>query len=243
MRQKFGPVGRFRLLALAAAVAGASGLVGCTRGRDSSAPPPSQEASREIDYDGEITPDGSPKPWVIKVKNGTSEVRVVAAPDLGGEKVIYLRCADSSFSINRELDPPIDVKQYRKLRWKWKAEQLPTSVRVNPEGRKDQALQIYLYFEGKKVVSYHWDTAREKGTTYDDSIPFVVTIKVVVVESGADEVGKWIEVTRDLSEDFKNLYGGAEPPPLQAVRIQSNSQYTHSTGAGYVSGLSFRQPE
>jgi hypothetical protein len=216
------------------------GIIGCSGG---SAPLPVEggQGNRAfvIDYNGEPASDGMPKPWVIKVHAGTPQIEILASPQQNNEKVVRLRCVDSSFSLNNP-DLNIDVKQFSGLSWNWLAEQLPTSAAVNPEGKKEQVLQLYFLFEGKKVVSYHWDTARPKGTSYDDSIPFLVKVKVIVVESGSENLRKWKRVARDIYTDFKNLFG-EEPGPLKAIRLQANSQYTKSTCSGYVSKLTFER--
>ena len=228
------------VLAAVASLFSLLGTVGCSGSQATVATEGAQgNQAVVIDYNGELAPDGLPKPWIIKVHSGTPHIQVVTSPEQNHEKVVNLRCVNSSFSLNN-TEANIDVKQYCGLSWNWMAEQLPTSAEVNPEGKKDQVLQLYFLFEGNKVVGYHWDTARPKGTTYDDSIPLLVKVKVVVVESGNENVGKWNRVTRDIYADFKNLFG-EEPGALKAIRIHTNSQYTKSTCSGYVGKFTFER--
>jgi hypothetical protein len=181
------------------------------------------------------------------------------------EKVAYLKCDSSSFSLNRLVD--IDVVKYRRLNWEWRVEQLPVGADVNTKGKDDKVLQVLLVFEGGNVIKYMWDTVAPVGTEVDEDLPprvvrevfkralegilgkelakavgDVKAIKEVVVESGRSKIGFWVGATRDVFDDYERIYK-ATPPPVKVVRIQTNSQYAKSTGSGSVGPLVFRGVE
>ena len=54
---------------------------------------------------------------------------------------------------------------------------------VRKRGYDDQALQLLIAFENKKVLSYIWDSNAPEGVSVDESIgwPINIGIRVIVV--------------------------------------------------------------
>jgi Protein of unknown function (DUF3047) len=48
--------------------------------------------------------------------------------------------------------------------------------------------------------------------------PVSLSIKVIVVKSGLSDKGKWMTFTRNIHEDYINLFH-EEPRPLKGLRI------------------------
>ncbi|HET8865674.1 MAG TPA: DUF3047 domain-containing protein, partial [Gracilimonas sp.] len=53
--------------------------------------------------------------------------------------------------------------------------------------------------------------------------------KIVVVESGEDEMGKWIRFERNIVEDYERLFGDKAPKRPMAILILSDADNTKST--------------
>jgi hypothetical protein len=64
-------------------------------------------------------------------------------------------------------------------------------------------------------------------------------VKVVVVRSGAAEIGKWLVETRNIYEDYKKLFG-AEPPAASGIRLQINSQHTETSAESLFADVVFK---
>lgn len=95
-----------------------------------------------------------------------------------------MKCKESSFSIERKAH--VDSAEYPYIIWTWKALRIPAYGDVRMRDRNDQALQVIVAFENRKVISYVWDANAPEGTVSDESIgwPFNFTVKVIVVRSG-----------------------------------------------------------
>ena len=116
------------------------------------------------------------------------------------------------------------------LAWDWRAVDLPAGAREDVERLNDSGGGIYVIFaiEGvllkrPRVIKYVYSTSLPVGT--------VVTygkLKVVVVASGADGIGRWQHVERNVMEDHQRLFG--EPPPVKplVVRLWADSDNTDS---------------
>ncbi len=178
--------------------------------------------------------DGVPPGWELTEKTGKAELSLVKD---GNGRVLRLRSNSSSFAIQKEVD--IDLKQTPFLEWQWKVTEIPKRGDFRSLGTDDQAAQLYLVFTPdflqKDVIAYIWDSNAPKGITAEPTFPPVypfLRIRVVVLESGEAEKGKWITENRNVVEDYRKLYGG-EPGNIAGIRIQINSQHTKSRSEAY----------
>src|SRR5208283_56988 len=152
--------------------------------------------------------------------------------------VLHMKCNKASFSLEREL--MITTDDFRYVSWTWKAVRLPRLGDVRRKDRDDQVLQLIVAFENGRVLSYVWDSNAPEGTVVDESIgwPINIAIRVIVVNSGPENTGKWITHTRNVYEDYRKYFN--EPPPrVKGMRIQSNTQYTKDIAEGFVRDIMF----
>ena len=187
------------------------------------------------DFSTWIMPRGMPPSWELKVKSGKAAFDVMRDGDI---PALHLKSVDSSFSVQGKVN--VDVKRYPVLSWKWKVMQLPKGGDFRKSRTDDQAAQLFLAFTETKAIVYIWDTTAPQGLMESTSpVPFM-TVKVVVVRSGPDELGKWIAETRNVYEDYKKLYGD-EPPVVKGMRFQINSQHTKTSAESYFADVVFQK--
>ncbi|RJQ41749.1 MAG: DUF3047 domain-containing protein [Nitrospiraceae bacterium] len=182
-----------------------------------------------FDFDGKINSSGVAAPWELKEKSGNADVKIISD---SSEKVIQLKCDDASFSLGREVK--VDVKNYPYVTWKWKVLKLPPKGDVRKDKTNDQVLQLLVAFEGRKILSYIWDSNAPEGTVTEESVawPVSLRIKIITVKSGAADIGKWLTMTRNVYDDYRKFFK-EEPPYVKGVRVQTNCQHTESIGEGY----------
>lgn len=188
-----------------------------------------------LGFGGVMMAGGVPKPWKLMIKAGQADAAVVTE---SGAPVLHIRCRESSFSLVREL--AIASHDYPYITWTWKATRLPPSGDVRKRGCDDQALQLLVAFENRRVLSYIWDSNAPEGFTADQSIgwPVNIMIKVIVVDSGAADAGKWLTHTRNIYADYRK-YFNEDPARIIGIRIQSNTQHTGDFAEGFVKGVIF----
>ena len=186
------------------------------------------------DFSASVGAAGVPAGWELKEKSGKADFSVVKDGDLAA---VRLRSADTSFSLQKEVN--VDLKQFPVLTWKWKVAKLPVNGDFRKSKTDDQAAQLFLAFSKTKAIVYIWDTTAPQGLMESTSpVPFM-TVKVVVVRSGPAELGKWITESRNVYEDYKKLYG-SEPPAVNGMRLQINSQHTETSGESYFADVIFK---
>lgn len=181
---------------------------------------------------------GVPNGWQLKEKSGQADFSVVKD---GGLDAVLLRSASTSFSLQKEVK--IDVTQYPILSWKWKVATLPKDGDFRRSQTDDQAAQLFLRFTRTKAIVYIWDTTAPQGLMADAPASFFMTIKVIVVRSGPAGLGTWLTETRNVFEDYRKLYGEREKTPVvSGVRLQINSQHTHTSAESYFAAVLFKKP-
>jgi hypothetical protein len=89
------------------------------------------------------------------------------------------------------------------------------------------------------VLMYIWTDHVPVGTV----IPSAHTsqVKMLAVASGADGLGQWQAVRRNLAEDYRRAFGG-EPGPLIGVGVMTDTDNTGTQAAGSYAGLRLSCP-
>jgi len=162
----------------------------------------------------------------------------------GSDRVLHLRSRGDNSTISKKIK--VDVKELPLLVWRWKAVALPVGGDCRRKATDDQAAQIYVAFPRfptavrSRIIGYVWDTTAPAGTIVKSESSALVTY--VVVRSGAAELGRWLTETRNVSDDFKRIYGEAPTEPVGAVSVAIDSNDTRSSAESYIGTILFRKP-
>ncbi len=193
----------------------------------------SAEERIQIFFEEKLDRDGVPQGWRLKEKTGEAEFKILKED---GETVAFFRSVASSFSLERPLS--VDPKRYPYLSWRWKVLRLPLGGDVRLKKKNDQAAQLLIAFEGRKIISYIWDTAAPEGFIHDESIGWPVNLKIrsITVKSGASDLNRWVSFRRNIVEDYQNLFT-EDPPLIKGLRFQINSQNTGTVAETLFSGI------
>lgn len=180
---------------------------------------------------------GVPEAWQLAERSGRASFSVTK---MDGLNALVLRSDDTSFSIQRRLK--IDLEQYPILTWKWKVTKLPTGGDFRKTNKDDQAAQLFVALSRTKAIVYVWETTAPEGLMAEASAPPLMKIKVVVVRSGPSQAGRWITETRNVYEDYRNLFGPDEKASVvSGMRIQINSQHTRTSAESCFADLVFKK--
>ncbi len=185
------------------------------------------------DFSSGVDSAGIPVGWQLKEKSGKADLSVVKDD---GISAVRLRSRDTSFSLQKEVN--IDLRQYPILTWKWKVTTLPAGGDFRKSRTDDQAAQLFIAFSKTRAIVYIWDTTAPQGTMGKAAAPFFMSIKAVVVRSGAADAGKWITESRNVYDDYRKFFG-EDPGPVGGVRIQINSQHTGTSAESYFADVAF----
>jgi hypothetical protein len=178
--------------------------------------------------------DKVPQGWELSENEGKADLGLVS--DTVGQ-VLRLRSESSSFAIQKAVD--IDLRQTPILAWQWKVAELPKGGNFFTSSTDDQAAQLVLAFSWRRFITYIWDSTAPAGTMADAPSPPLRSVKAVVVRSGETDKGAWITETRNVLEDYRQLFGG-EAEKVVGVRIQINSQHTKSQAESLWGSVTFK---
>jgi hypothetical protein len=178
-----------------------------------------------------------------------------------GEIVVVKAMSDASASgLTKEVR--IDPKEYPIIRWRWKVENLLKHSDVNRKDGDDYPARLYITFEydsdkvsfGKKLkfkagqaifgdipigaLNYIWETKTPVGTIIANA--YTDFAQMIVVESGPQKVGIWVDEERDIYEDYKRAFG-EEPPMINGVAIMSDTDNTKERATAYYGDIVFQK--
>ncbi len=155
----------------------------------------------------------------------------------------------------------IDPKAYPLVRWRWKVENLLKASDVNRKDGDDYPARLYITFEydANKVgfarrlkyqagrvlfgdipiaaLNYIWETRTPVGTIIENA--FTDFAQMIVVRSGPQHVGLWVEEERNVYEDYTRAFG-EEPPMINGVAIMSDTDNTAERATAYYGDITFR---
>jgi hypothetical protein len=205
---------------------------------------------------GTAMPDGW-KPLTFKKIPKHTSYEVVKE----GESVVVKAMSDASASgLTKEVR--IDPKEYPIIRWRWRVENLLKRSDVNRKDGDDYPARLYVTFEydpektsfSKKLtykagraifgdipigaLNYIWETKTRIGTIVENA--YTNFAQMIVVESGPQKVGIWVDEERNIYEDYKRAFG-EEPPMINGVAIMSDTDNTKEQATAYYGDIVFQK--
>jgi len=178
-------------------------------------------------FQGGVNAEGIPSGWKLEKIPGPNSKYVIERDK--EDLFLRLHSVNDGFGLRKEIS--FDIRQYPYLSWWWKAGQLPKGGDIRKKETDDQGGQIFVVFPrfpflvNSRSMGYIWDTQAPKGLA--GTSPAYNKAKYVILQSGTEKLNQWVFESRNVFEDFKK-YFQEDPPPVGAVLIYINSQYTQT---------------
>ena len=206
---------------------------------------------------GQAMPDGW-KP--LTFKKIPRQTRYELVKD-GASAVVKAMSDASASGLTKEVR--IDPKEYPIIRWRWRVENLLTRSDVSRKDGDDYPARIYVTFEydpektsfprklkykaGRAIfgdipigaLNYIWETKTPIGTIVENA--YTDFAQMIVVESGPQKVGIWVDEERNIYEDYKRAFGD-EPPMISGVAIMTDTDNTKEQATAYYGDIVFLGP-
>ncbi len=201
--------------------------------------PVTQPAHVPLPIDGKMDGNGIPVGWELEAFHNHHEIKL--EPLQNGRFGIRLVSQGNSFGLHKSVD--VDLKEFPILSWRWKVDRLPPTGDIREKNKDDQAAQVYVIFPtlGKLMsptIGYLWDSNAPAGTIANGHAP-ITPIKVIVLQSGTQRLGEWVQERRNVAEDYMQLFGKDSPPKVGRVAIWINTQHTKSSAEATFTDLQF----
>jgi hypothetical protein len=174
--------------------------------------------------------------------------------------VIKANSEASASGLTKEVK--IDPREYPVVQWRWKVDNLLTTSDATRKDGDDYPARLYITFEydpdkvsvGKKLkykagrvlfgdipigaINYVWERKAPVGAIIDNA--YTDFVKMLVVESGPQQLGAWIDEERNVYEDYKMAFG-EEPPMINGVAIMSDTDNTKERATAYYGDIIFKK--
>lgn len=196
------------------------------------------------------------KPWEFGGQSRATRYSLVA-----DEGTVVLRAeADASTSgIVREIQ--VDPRENPILAWRWKVMNLLERADIRTRRGDDFPARVYVTFAvdpaalppaeraklsfarlmyGDKVpaaaLCYVWDGKAVRDTLVPNA--YTERVRMIVAESGAARLGTWVQMRRNIRDDYKRAFG-AEPAAATSVIVSTDTDNTGESAVAYYGDISF----
>lgn len=181
--------------------------------------------------------------------------------ELDGAVVLASESEDGGSGLYRKIR--IDLKRHPVIEWRWRippAQEGDSPLQV--ASRASPMLRLSLAFHGDTAkldfddrarlrlarvltvnglpyasLLYVWKMGEPAGTVVHS--PHTDRVRMIVVESGAQRIGEWVEVRRNVLEDYRRAFG-EEPGDVVAVGLMTDPGDDGSRRRGYYGDITFR---
>jgi hypothetical protein len=174
-----------------------------------------------------------------------------------GRNVLRAAADRSASAYAALLKPPAAAPVV--LSWRWKTGALVPGADNRDKSREDAPLRVMVAFDGdiSTLPDAEQRRFRRARTISGKDLPYamlmyiwsdlvaaetIITsahtgrVKMLVVASGANGLGAWQAVRRDVAADYRRAYG-AEPGPLLAVGVMTDTDNTGAKAVGEYADL------
>lgn len=177
--------------------------------------------------------------WQELQFSGHTDYNVVS---LESKLVLWARGQDSASALIRFVE--FDTKRCPTIEWSWRVDQLQQNANLNIKSKEDVAASIYLLFGDPGLLSdpdpvptlrYVWTNSTSNIGAIIDSPYLPGIVRSIVIQSGKENLGSWVNESRNLYEDYRLAFGQAPAEPVQAILLfTDNDQTGQAVEAGYA---------
>ncbi len=209
-------------------------------------------------------PGGVPQDWKpLTFRNIDKHSTYTLVTD-GGITVLKAQAAASASGLTRDLSAlKLNIRDTPILKWRWKVANLVKNADIAIKEGDDYPARIYVTFKydperasvGMRMqygmakslygeypphagINYVWDGKAPAGTMVPNA--YTARAMMFVVESGVKRVGEWVEVERNVYEDYKRAFK-EEPPPVLGIAVMTDTDSTGESATAWYGDIVLRK--
>lgn len=196
--------------------------------------------------------------WLFHAGKRKTEYRVVQA-----DGQVVLRAESDASASGVKVDVDIDPHRYPLFSFRFCVDALIPGADLSDRYASDSPVRVAVSVDGDKSTlpfrdQLHFEQARLLGGqempyatlvyVWDNTLPvesvvanhYTQRIRKLVVASGSEGVGRWLEFRRNVLDDFQRVFG--EPPGrVTRIVLMSDSDNTKERVRAYYGDLGFSQ--
>jgi rSAM/selenodomain-associated transferase 2 len=221
------------------------------------------QAPIELPFARPAEPSGPPPGWEPLTFRKIPRHTVYEVVAEGERRVLRAESHAAASGLIRPLD--LDPAVYRILSWRWKVENVLQTADARRKDGDDYAARVYVAFRFEPesaslwerarygtyralfgryppaaALNYVWDNRLPPDTTLDNA--YTDRAKMIVLRSGPELVGRWVEERRDIYADYRRLFGAA-PPRIAGVAVMTDTDDTGERAVAWYDTLTLHPAE
>ena len=138
-----------------------------------------------------------------------------------------------------------DPRVYPVISWRWKVSNILKKGNALKKEGDNYPARVYVIFPSllfwkTKAINYLWASTLPEGKAVPN--PFTANAKMIAVQSGKKNVGKWITEERNVFEDYKKLFG-EEPPKVGGIAIMTDTDNTGESATAWYGPIKIMEAQ
>lgn len=172
--------------------------------------------------------------WVEKKFKNATRYSIVA--EAGGR---VLKAESSNAASGLIFNIKFDPAEYPIITWRWKIKNILSKGDAAKKSGDDYAARVYVVFPHwfppkTKSLNYIWANRLPKGAGAPNQ--FFSNAAMIAVESGNENIGKWVTERRNILDDFKKAFG-SDPPMAGAIAVMTDTDQTGESAVAYYDDI------
>lgn len=141
----------------------------------------------------------------------------------------------SGFSTKLDFAPPPQLK----LRWRWKIAGVAPRGSERDLKRFDHAARVFIAFDTfigpPRTINYMWGSEEKPGTVLEH--PKSGRAQIIVLQSGNTRANEWLAEERDVTADWRRVFGDKPMPKIVGLGVMTDSDSTGAALTGYYTDI------
>ena len=173
--------------------------------------------------------------WTTKSFEGETKYSVVDT-DQGHVLQAESKASASGLAYKIKYDP----SEYPVLSWRWKIEKTIDKGNEQTKAGDDYAARIYVifphwFFPKTRTLNYIWANHLPENEILPNA--YTSNAMMLAAASGPEKSGEWVEVRRNIVEDYRRAFG-SDPPDVGAIAIMTDTDNTGETARAWYDDIS-----
>ena len=162
----------------------------------------------------------------------------VVAEDDGNILRAYTEGESVQIALSRADKLVWNLESFPRLRWRWRADELPDGAREDTRSLNDTGAALYVAFDCNDWLGRPCTIKY----TYSSTLPTDTRVRygrlfAWVVTTASDVMGEWVTIERNVVQDYERIFGRTPPGNPIYIMIWSDSDNTGGVADVYFDDL------
>jgi len=180
--------------------------------------------------------DSSLTGWKEESRSGNTLYNIMT--EEGGNSFLRAESRNAASLLVKKIQ--YDPRRFPYVKWRWKVEKMTPVADMMTLNGSDAPARVYVAFYhgfgawNTRLINYVWASSMKNGSTIQSF--FSPNSRIVVLQSGTEKAGQWVEEERNVLEDYRSLFG-EEPAQIEALAIMTDADNTHSEALAFYDDI------